>query len=447
MTGEPNLNEREIASAILLAAYVAFALLNPKARGPVIQSLADVAEALWKRAIIITLLAFMGWVVLCVWSAALLGVWRPPLLKDTILTATVVGLPLLFRSLNNKSGVLLWRQVAAEAVGLSALIAFYVNLSPLPLWAELLLQVVVTFLLFSQIAVRQIERSSGQRVVAGCVNVALGLIGLALLVWSTIRLVLDWPTLDQREFFQQLAMSVWLPLALFPFLYGFAYVAAAEGILLRISNRNQTVSRSEKLGIVLGMAFSLRTAKAFVGKHLKLSGPRTFRGALEHAREVRHDLDRREAKRRDQIEGLAANTGVAGADLDGAQIDRREFYITKEALRWLHTCQMGWYERQGNQFWGQDRVDGILAAGIKMALPEPHGIVLDTDATRARWRAWRRLPNGWVLAIGGTSRTDQYLYAGYQPPTSFPGESDEWIDATRQEWPIDWDRNDRLESI
>jgi len=438
------LNEREVATAIVLATLIVAGLVNPKTRGGLLSGFAGVGKALWNRQVIGVLVAYIAWVSLCVLAAFTVGLWQGSLLKDTILTALVVGLPLLFRALNNKSGGLLLRDVGKEAVSLSAFVGFYVNLSPLPLWAEILLQVVLILLVFTQVAVQRSDPSTGQKALSGCVNFALVAVGLGLIVWSTVRLASQWPTLDQKELILQLFLAVWLPLALFPFLYGFAYLAAVEGILLRVSRLNEGVSWREKAGILMGLSFSLRTAKAFNGVHLQLRGERTFRGAVSHARNVRDDLDRREAKALDQLQSLDALAGVAGADADGAQLDRREFDGTKKALRWLHTCQSGWYERQGNRFWGAERTDDMLRPLSRYGLPDDHGLIVETTPDRTRWRGWRILPSGWVLGIGATDRTSQFLYAGSAPPASWPGEGPEWIDAGRQEWLVDWDRNDEI---
>ncbi|MBO3664066.1 hypothetical protein [Microbacterium stercoris] len=438
------LNEREVATAIVLAALIVAGLANPKTRGDLLRSFAGVGKALWNRKIIGVLVAYIAWVGLCVLAMYNVGLWDVSLLKDTILTAMVVGLPLLFRALNNKSGGLLLRDVVKEAVGLSAFVGFYVNLSPLPLWAEILLQVVLILLVLMQVVVQRIDPSTGQKALSGCVNSALVAVGFGLMVWSTAHLASQWPTLDQNELTLQLLLAVWLPLALFPFLYGFAYLAAVEGILLRVSRLNEGVSWREKAGILVGLSFSLRTAKAFNGTHLQLRGERTFRGAVSHARDVSDDLDRRDAKALDQLQTLDALAGVEGAGADGAQLDRREFDGTKKALRWLHTCQSGWYERQGNRFWGAERTDNILRPLSRYGLPDDHGVIVETTPDRTRWRGWRILPSGWVLGIGATDRTSLFLYARSAPPASWPGDGPEWIDATRQEWPVDWDRNDQI---
>ncbi len=244
--GGPVLNERELATAVVLTTLVVAGLVNSKTRTDLLGGFAAVGRALLNRKVIGVLLAYVAWVTLCVIGASAIGLWQFSLLKDTTLTALVVGLPLLFRALNNNTGGLLLRDVAKEALGLSAIVAFYVNLSPLPLWAEILLQMVLILLVLVQVAVQRIDPSTGQKALSGCVNFALVGVGIGLITWSTIRLLNDWPTHDQKELFLQLCLAVWLPLALFPFLYGFAYLAAVEGILLRVSRLNNEVTGARR---------------------------------------------------------------------------------------------------------------------------------------------------------------------------------------------------------
>ena len=86
----------------------------------------------------------------------------------------------------------------------------------------------------------------------------------------------------------------------------------------------------------------------------------------------------------------------------------------------------------------------MLRPPSRYELPDDHGVVVETTPDRTRWRGWRTLPSGWVLGIGATDRTSEFLYAGPAPPSSWPGDGDVWIDAARQEWPPDWDRNDEI---
>jgi hypothetical protein len=359
-----------------------------------------------------------------------------------MLTSVVVGLPLLFRSLSNQSGTLLFRDVAKQALGLSALVGFYVNFFPMPLLVEVLLQIAIIMFLLLSIGAQGAERSPGQRLVSGCAPVVLGIVGLVVIVWSTVQFVTRWPSLDQREVLQTFGLTIWLPMALFPFLYLFALFAAVEVVLVQVSARNDNVRLIEKLGLWVGFKFSLRAVKMFNGRALTLPPPRDFRSAADHVRDTaaRHD-DRRVAAR-DQADTLLALAGVSGMDAGGAQIDRREFHATKEALRWLHTCQSGWYERQGDTFWGAERVDGALQASTQQLLPRSHGIVCQTTPDHRLWRAWRVLPNGWVLGVGATDRSSMFLYSGPSIPVSWPGSGSPWIDAVRETWPVDWDRSD-----
>jgi hypothetical protein len=43
----------------------------------------------------------------------------------------------------------------------------------------------------------------------------------------------------------------------------------------------------------------------------------------------------------------------------------------------------------------------VVQPAERFGLPNAHGILVETTDTGQEWRAWRRLPNGWVLGIGG----------------------------------------------
>lgn len=92
-------------------------------------------------------------------------------------------------------------------------------------------------------------------------------------------------------------------------------------------------------------------------------------------------------------------------------------------------------------FW-DNLTDRVISPVEKWGLPNQHGIVVETTDDKKKWRAWRRLPSGWVLGIGATSRFGEHRYAGAEPPTTWPGESDEWVDSVIALGPADWDRND-----
>lgn len=431
------LNEREIATLIWFAVIVGALLAVPPMRRSVGPAVIATLRALANPKVSGVLLLLVAWSGLWVWIASLLALWDPSLLKDTILVVAGVGFPLLLRSIKAKSGIEIAKHVRREAISLSVLLAFYLNVAPLPLWGELMLQPVVVIL---SLLVLQGQRSQDMRV-TGCSTVVLGLVAAGLLIWTTVQTVANWPDLDARALALQFALSAWLPLAMFPFLYAFAFYAGVESLMRRLSFLNADMPVGARVGVVLGLRFSVRWAKALTGRYNQVAQARTFAGALRAMRDFRDDVERREGRERKRLEDLEALAGEPGVDGNGAQLDRREFDGTKRALRFLHTAQGMRFERQGNQFW-DELTDMVLSPASRYGLPEEHGVVVETTADKKMWRAWRRLPSGWVLGIGGMDRAGEYLYSSAEPPTSWPGDGRKWVDAARQDWPPDWARDD-----
>lgn len=97
---------------------------------------------------------------------------------------------------------------------------------------------------------------------------------------------------------------------------------------------------------------------------------------------------------------------MQGTDDDGRQLDQREFEETRRALRWLATCQMGWYRNRGGRY-RQELLD-ILGDFTKQGLPAEHGIELHVAPDGQRWWAGRQTITGWYFAIGaaGPPRTN-----------------------------------------
>lgn len=147
-------------------------------------------------------------------------------------------------------------------------------------------------------------------------------------------------------------------------------------------------------------------------------------------REFRDDVLHREGCEADRLANLDGFAGQPGADGTGAQLDRREFHGTKEALSFIHTAQALRCERLGERFW-DDLTDMVISPPSKWGLPDQHGIVVETTRDRKKWRAWRTLPSGWVLGIGAAGRFGEYRYSGALPPKTWPGNSDEWVYAAR----------------
>src|SRR5699024_2826999 len=335
------LNNRELASVILIALLVVLAMVFPKWRGIVFPPLGSVACSLFKWAVLRVFGLFVVWVALWVWLAWLLGMWHMELLKDTVVIVVGVGFPLLFKTIEAKSGVEILDHVRRETLTLSTLFLFYLNLESLPLWGELIAQPVI-FLLAAMTAFAQRDEK-GQRVL-GCFSIPLVLIGLGLLAWTTAQTLNKWDELVWPDLLAPLALSVWLPFAMFPYLYAVAFYAATEVILKRLLWTNEEMPLRARLGVSAGLHGSVRWAKELTGRYNHVAQQTTFTGGLSQIRDFRHDVPRREQLEADRLAALEMFSGQAGVDETGAQLHRREFDGTKRALQFIHPAQALRYE-------------------------------------------------------------------------------------------------------
>ena len=122
------------------------------------------------------------------------------------------------------------------------------------------------------------------------------------------------------------------------------------------------------------------------------------------------------------------NAGFVGVDMAGKQLDQREHAPTMEALRDLSFCQMGHY-RRGSQRYEPDFDAIIDNLSDKYELPRPNGTSLRVNDDGQSWYAQRETITGHWFAIGAAGPpSDQWLYDGPSPPSSFPSESewDQW---------------------
>ncbi|MBH0099372.1 hypothetical protein I6E68_09490 [Salinibacterium sp. NSLL150] len=261
--------DREIASLLLFAAFAVFGLTKRGARKALVQLIRVFlgAHQIWGPTLVYVLYA-ASWISLS-W---LLRAWEWPMLKDTVIVVLGVGFPMLFRSINAKSGGEITRRVVMESIGDGAIVALYVNLTSLNLIAEILLQSVVVLAAAVSVYARH---SGGENLAAArLMDGLLVVVGLGMLSYTTVWLVLNAWTLDLPLLGRTVAMSVWLPFALLPFVYGLSFYAGIESIYVRLPSFNQRKQPPlrVRLGILMGLRGSVRYAKGFVGQWLREAG-------------------------------------------------------------------------------------------------------------------------------------------------------------------------------
>ncbi|HEY4268744.1 MAG TPA: hypothetical protein VGM94_11185 [Galbitalea sp.] len=436
------LNSREWATLILIGATAVVLVVVPKWRrryGPMALA---VLRAFWVAKVAGLFIAMFVWIAGCLTIGWLLHVRSWDLLKDAVIITLVLAIPILFRLNNAKSGGAIVRDLVREAIGITTLLAFYLNLETFPLWAELLLQPFITVVALC-FAVAGTKKE--WRPLQAIFGFLLLLVLVGSIIWTTVSLLRDWPNLDGEGVLLEFALSIWLPALLFPFFYGVAFLMVAESLIVRLAwlrAKRRQLPFGIALAVIFGVRLRVSLAARFDGRYNALANASGYREARGLMRDYRQDLKRRDAAEHDRVEALKENSGRTGTDADGAQLDRREFQVTKSRLEWISVTQMGRYEGNGNRYWN-DLTDTMVDAP-KYGLPENHGLVVETTADGQKWRGWRVLPSGWVLGMGGSGPRSEWQYAGGEPPTTWPGDGDpRWVDTTREpELQPDWVKND-----
>ncbi len=436
------LNNRELASAILFLLLIAVFVLVPKLRRQLAPGFAAVLRSFFVWKIQLPLLAYFVYAFAVVFIARWLGAWDWSLLKDTIIIVVFVGVPLFFSANKVREGSKLVRNVARGVLGATAILIFYINLGSLPLWGELLLQTVIAFLvLLAAVAHSKPEH----REVEYLANGLLGFIGLCLLVYTTRLISSTWDADQLSDAVAIFVLSVWLPLALIPFVYILAFLMRVETILTMlpfVNDRRQPPSRVRLAGI-WGLHLSTRLAAEFSGQwrgRLATSG--SFHAALGSMREFRRAVKQRDRRLEAYNQRQLRMAGHDGADEHGLRLDRREFAATKRELTNLCFMQMGWYRNQGNRY--RAELLDIMGDLSSKGLPTDHGIRLGVRRDGQAWRAWRQTPGGWYFGVGGTRELlHQWQYDGPNPPSGYPSpKSPGWINTTLDDNSPEWRQDD-----
>lgn len=434
------LTERELASAIWIAGIVATLMIVPTTRKSLWPALADLVRSAAHPKIWGLFAALFLWAGFCVLAAWRIGLWDVSLLKETLLVVLGLGFPMLFRSVRAKSGTNLARQVLTASAGGTALLLFYLNLASFPLWAELLLQPFAAII--AMCALVASHKPETKKLVP-FFNLILVLFLTGSVIWTSITLISMGDQTDWLQTLRAFLLTLWLPALLTPFFYSVAFVAYAESHLKRVAHLSagRKLPLRVHLAFILGLRLSVAWASSFTGRYNGLAQEKRFRGATRFMRDFRHDVARRNHEEDLRLRALAELAGVRGVDDEGAQLDRREFQVTKNRLRWIAATQDGRYERNGGAYW-DDLTDEMVDAKSH-DLPEQHGFVTEVSSDRQRWRTWRPLPSGWHLAIGGAKEEGNFFYAGSEPPTTWPGIGKEWASDLRDpDLPPDWEKSD-----
>lgn len=427
---------REAAIVTLAALFAAWGISRADLR----RSIRGVLGTIASRSILTSLGALALWLMGVIYLASRLGAWDRSLISDTVLWVVGSAFATLFAALDAAKEDHYFRRATLSALGVTAALQFWLNdVHTFSYPVELVLQaglIVLTVLI--TVARHDPKAAPARRLLE---VVLFGVI--ALVVIATVRGVLAArDSIDWGETLRAFAFSVWLPLAVLPFVYALALASSYEVALKRMTHPvfGHNAPRRARIAVALGLRGDVRAVHdlpSYSRELRAISEAPSFTAALG----LVHVYKRRRARARQEPAIRAARlkrfAGAKGTDTDGRQLDRREMSETMAALGWLHICHMGHY-RKGKRF----RPDILTVIGDfeRQGLPSPHGIEMRVRKDGQAWFAWRRTVGGRVLAIGAQApggNPDEWLYSGDQPPASWPGSDPAWGDHAFLT-PADW---------
>ncbi|TPW75573.1 DUF5677 domain-containing protein [Schumannella soli] len=335
------------------------------------------AKLLFSRQLLPIFLGYFGFATVVIATLHWVGWWQLDLLKDTILVVLLVGLPLLFRAANAKDGVVLLGRTFADTLGISALVLFYVNLVSMPLVAELAIQLVVIVLSVTSVLLKY---RAGGKPIARVLDVILGLIGLGMLVFTTSQLIANWSSQDLGLIARTLALSIWYPFALLPFIYATSFYSQAQllFVMLPFFNDREPLPLRVRAAILVGLRFSTRLAGAFTGEwRARVGKLTTAQEARAVMREYRAHMKGR--KRLDkELKGVLPEEAVVEvADLQAATDEepfiRASFDLLRESVVVMVT--VAGLRRDTQQENGLDRNQAILVGHFAKSIKLVKGLV------------------------------------------------------------------------
>lgn len=256
-------DNRELVSAVLVALLVIAAVVIPASR----QAIPRLLRAVFVSRLLVLWLLYLGYSVAMIWAASRVGLWVPSLAWATALVVFTGGMPLLFRTLQQRHGRDLIRTVARDVFGVSVVVTIYVDSAPFSLPVEVLVQVLAALFGAMRVVAATEPKYRPARLIC---DVVLSLIAVAMVWHTSAYLASGLPPETWRALGLTAALTVWFPLALVPFLYAFAYYAAAESAASRVRAFAPRDHRPAKIPTTLRLLsacrFRLGYAKAFTGE-------------------------------------------------------------------------------------------------------------------------------------------------------------------------------------
>ena len=387
------------------------------------------------KMILVPVIAYLCWVSAALAAADAVGLWDLRLVKGAALWWLFSGLGLFGTSLEaaKKDGTI--AGAFRRLLGVALIVEYVANAASFPLFVEIPVQILAVPC--GVIGALGPDREEDHRA-AKFASRFLVALGVAAIGWGITRLLADWDNIDTGLLWRELVMPFWLTPVALAFMTLLALYFMYEATFSVMGNESAVgLSWKHRLALLTRCGPRLRAIRTARAAASWLANDPGFRSTWKWVGQVlREDRDQR-ASETAEAQQLEENAGAVGTDSFGLQLDRREHAETMEALRWLYTCQLGHYRRQGSRYSAnlEAVIDGL---SDKYGLPRPNEIEMHVSDDGQSWYSARRTITGHWFAIGAAGPpTDQWFYDGTDAPTCFPDESewDQWVpDSNSLNW-------------
>lgn len=254
------LNDRELATAILLGAGLIAASFN----GGIRSSLLSVVRVafVWKLSII--WIMYAGLLAASTYGLQRVGLGYGDSTKDAVVWGLIAGLPILvkFNVVGREPRLL--RETLVGVVGATALVEFFINVYVFPLWAELLLQPFLAVLVMTSIVAGNDEKTMPVKKLIDGVSAVLG---FTLLFVVARHLVQHHEVIDGRSALLSFGQPIVLSVMVVAMTYVVALVSSYELAFMRIGWR-QPAGRGQvraRLALLVTLHVRLQHVHHFTG--------------------------------------------------------------------------------------------------------------------------------------------------------------------------------------
>ena len=382
------LTNRESASLILCAGFILFVVSQKSVR----PAFGSVLRTFFNLKIIIPFIAYWSFLILGVWLGQMAGVWERGQLKDAAIWFVGPGSVLFFRLTDASRDEQFFRRIVRSTVTFSAFYSFFINIRSFSLLIELVGQSAIVTLTIIVVFSGRDDQCAPAKKLGGAL---LSLIAAIAVLTTISYLYHDWHDLNYSELIRTFILPIWLSVWSLPCLFMVALVMEYETAFMRLSFaiQQKPLGWKRKSAVLCGLNVRLRAMHDLHGYWAtQIASASTFRKTYSAVLAYRRDRSRKleeEQAARDRLVQLA---GVDGVDSEGLRLDRREFEETQTALRWLATCQMGWYTNRG-KIYHRDLLEK-LSDFSSHGLPGDNNIEMKVRKDGQAWYAWRRTITG-----------------------------------------------------